>query len=113
LIQTLRDIRGGGDGDGVDDRSVNPDMYSSHPPQNNIYNMQSAPSTPTSEWPPSSSASHLPSISDDDMNANIGAHPSNDNMYEYRESVEERIDAWRRQQQVSICVHIWSNIYSK
>jgi hypothetical protein len=36
---------------------------------------------------------------DDDMNS-IGAHPSS-NMYEYRESVEERIDAWRRQQQVS------------
>jgi hypothetical protein len=63
----------------------------------------SSSSSPTTEWssspPPISSLKSGADYDDDDMNS-IGAHPSS-NMYEYRESVEERIDAWRRQQQVS------------
>lgn len=35
------------------------------------------------------------------INPNFQQPPTNDPMYEYRETVEDRIDAWRKQQLVS------------
>ena len=90
LLSQIYDIRGGG-GDGEDASSTpyEPSYNYAHPQQQQQQQQQQPP-------PQLDGAAGLSQTEALASSSNEYANPS----YEYRETVEDRIDAWRRQQQV-------------
>eukprot|EP00584_Thalassiosira_punctigera_P002041 CAMPEP_0172529280 /NCGR_PEP_ID=MMETSP1067-20121228/3394_1 /TAXON_ID=265564 ORGANISM="Thalassiosira punctigera, Strain Tpunct2005C2" /NCGR_SAMPLE_ID=MMETSP1067 /ASSEMBLY_ACC=CAM_ASM_000444 /LENGTH=393 /DNA_ID=CAMNT_0013313309 /DNA_START=168 /DNA_END=1346 /DNA_ORIENTATION=+ len=89
---TINKIRGGDD-DGDDDGVP---QYQQLPPQQQMgdSNLQISPPASTSSAETAAGAGGY-----DIMDGTGGGGTSNDQVPEYRETVEDRIDAWRRQQQ--------------
>eukprot|EP00578_Thalassiosira_sp_NH16_P010351 CAMPEP_0181106200 /NCGR_PEP_ID=MMETSP1071-20121207/16401_1 /TAXON_ID=35127 /ORGANISM="Thalassiosira sp., Strain NH16" /LENGTH=380 /DNA_ID=CAMNT_0023189583 /DNA_START=85 /DNA_END=1227 /DNA_ORIENTATION=- len=99
LSQIFNDIRGGGDSGGED--------YS-FTPNANAYNygsqLQQPPQEMGNQYVQSNSPDSPPAVvpttpTEYNMGAMGGAAGANHPMGEYRETVEDRIDAWRKQQQ--------------
>lgn len=93
ILSQIYNIRGGGDGDDSSSSPYEPSYNYAAPQQQQQQQHQQPPpqldstaGSPRTESLTSSSASEY-------------TNPS----YEYRETVEDRIDAWRKQQQVCSC----------